>query len=307
VTIVDAAEFDALYRRLQQSSAWGPEDRRGALNTITSEQVLAAKSEVRIGRTTTMASLVEGEVTADNPQPVVHSMTSPGGDHADPDGLSFAADRLAMNVHGNADSHLDALCHVSYRASLYNGVPADTVTESGASELSVEIARDGIVGRGVLLDIPRLRGIRWIEPGEHVTAEDLGNAEEAQQVQVGPGDLLFVHVGHRQRRAALGPWDAASARAGLHPSAMEFVADRRVAVLGSDGNNDTAPSAVDGVDFPVHVLAINALGMHLLDYLQFDDLLPLCEVAGRWSFLCVIAPLRLANGTGSPVNPIAIL
>jgi kynurenine formamidase len=88
---------------------------------------------------------------------------------------------------------------------------------------------------------------------------------------------------------------------------MEFVADRKVALLGSDGNNDTAGRATGPVDFPVHVLAINALGMHLLDYLQFGDLVAACEQAGRWSFLCVIAPLRLHRGTGSPVNPIAIL
>jgi hypothetical protein len=67
-----------------------------------------------------------------------------------------------------------------------------------------------------------------------------------------------------------------------------------------------APSAADGVDFPVHVLAVNALGLHLMDYLQFDQLAPLCEREGRWTFLCAIAPLRL-TGTGSPVNPIAIL
>ena len=78
-------------------------------------------------------------------------------------------------------------------------------------------------------------------------------------------------------------------------------------MLGSDSNNDTAPSAAGGVEFPVHVLAINALGLHLLDYLEFDELVPLCEEAGRWSFFCVIAPLRLPRGTGSPVNPIAVL
>jgi len=88
---------------------------------------------------------------------------------------------------------------------------------------------------------------------------------------------------------------------------MEFVADRKVALLGSDSNNDTAGNAAEQVDFPVHVLAINALGVHLLDYLQFGELTPACEEAGRWSFLCVIAPLRLHAGTGSPVNPIAIL
>ena len=77
--------------------------------------------------------------------------------------------------------------------------------------------------------------------------------------------------------------------------------------LGSDGNNDTAPSTTEGIGFPIHALALNAMGVHLLDYLQFDSLVPLCEAAGRWAFLCVIAPLRLPGGTGSPVNPIAIL
>jgi hypothetical protein len=71
--------------------------------------------------------------------------------------------------------------------------------------------------------------------------------------------------------------------------------------------DDTAPSLAAGVELPVHVLAINALGLHLLDYLQFEDLVPLCEATGRWSFFCVVAPLRLPHGTGSPVNPIAVM
>jgi kynurenine formamidase len=158
----------------------------------------------------------------------------------------------------------------------------------------------------VLLDIPRLRGVPWLEPGDHVTAAELAAAEQAQQVRVGPGDLLFVRVGHRRRRDELGPWEVARSRAGLHPDTAGFLADRQVAALGCDSNSDTAPSVVDGVAFPVHVLTINALGLCLLDYLQFDDLVPVCEAVGRWSFLCVIAPLRLPGGTGSPVNPISI-
>src|SRR5450432_575387 len=245
--VLDTADFGALYQRLQRASAWGAADRRGALNHLTPERVLAARSEVRLGRTVTLAAPVENREALDNPEPSVHQMTSPPGNQADPTGLSFAMDRLAMNVHGDADSHLDALCHVIYRARLYNGVAAATITAAGPSELSVEVARDGIAGRGVLLDIPRLRGVPWLEPGEHVTADDLTAAEEAQHVRVGAGDLLFVRVGHRKRRNELGPWDAAHARAGLHPAALEFVAERRVAVLGSDGNNDTSPSAADGV------------------------------------------------------------
>jgi kynurenine formamidase len=304
---LNAGEFEALYQRLRQASDWGPADRRGALNYITPEQVLAAVGEVRRGRTVSLEAPIESSAAADNPEPAVHEMTGPTGDHADPAGLTFARDRISINVHGNADSHFDALCHVIYRGRLYNDVPADTVGATGAAELSVENVRYGIVGRGVLLDIPRLRGVRWLEPGEHVTADDLERAAEVQQVRVGQGDLLFVRVGHRRRRIELGPWDAAQTRAGLHPTAMEFVADHKIAALGSDSNSDTSPSAVQGVDFPVHVLAVNAMGVYLLDYLQFGDLVPLCEETGLWSFCCVIAPLRLAQGTGSPVNPIAIL
>lgn len=298
--------FRALYDRLRTRNPWGPGDRRGALNYLTPARVLAAMSEVRLGRTVSLETPIVDRVTEDNPDPAHHPMTGTADD-GKPSGLSFARDRVEMNVHGNADSHMDALCHVMYDGRLYNGVPADTVTSKGASELTIEVAADGVVGRGVLLDIPRLRGVPWLEPGDFVTTDDLVAAEQAQQVQVGPGDLLFVRVGHRRRRNELGPWDAASVRAGLHPTAMEFVADRQVAVLGSDGNSDAAGNVADQVDFPIHILAINALGVHLLDYLQFGELIPACEQAARWSFLCVIAPLRLHAGTGSPVNPIAIL
>jgi len=298
-------EFRTLYRRLQALAAGTGS--QGALETITAEKVRAAAAEVRSGRTVTLAAPVETEPGPDNPQPAGHRLTSPPEQDADSCGLHFATDRFSMNVHGDADSHLDALCHVVFDGTLHGGVPAATLTEAGATVLTVEVAKDGIVGRGVLLDIPRLRGVPWLEPGDHVTAADLVGAEEAQGVRVSEGDLLFVRVGHRRRRTETGPWDAAHARAGLHPTAMEFLAERRVAVLGSDSNNDTAPSSTDGVAFPVHVLGVHALGLHLLDYLQFEDLVPLCEQERRWSFMCVVAPLRLPAATGSPVNPIAIL
>ena len=308
---LSAGEFRALYQRLKRASSWGSADRRGALNNISHADIVAAASDVWRGRTVSLGARLESRVTPDNPEPCLHQMTStgradrPAGSAGGP-GLSFAMDRVAMNIHGNADSHIDALCHVLYDGLLYNDVPARAVTATGATELSIDAAGDGIVGRGLLLDIPRTRGVRWLEPGDHVTADDLAAAETTQDVHIGQGDLLFVRVGHRRRRHELGAWDAARARAGLHPAALEFLAERRIGVLGSDGNNDTAASAVEGVGFPVHVLAINAMGLHLLDYLHLEDLLTMCEHLRRWSFLCVIAPLRLPAGTGSPVNPIAI-
>jgi len=227
------SEFRSLYERLRGQLPWGPDDRRGALNYITPAEILAAVAGVTLGRTVSLAAPVEHRPAADNPDPAQHQMKGPLGADAGP-GLAFSMDRIAMNIHGNADSHVDALCHVIFDGTLYNGVAADTVTAAGAAELSIGVA-------------------------------------------------------------------------GLHPDVLRLLAERRIAALGSDGNNDTAPSAVAGVDFPVHVLAVNALGLHLLDYLQFTELRQVCEQIGRWSFLCVIAPLRLPTGTGSPVNPIAIL
>ncbi len=305
------AEFRAVYQRLRRTSAQGAADRRGTLNNISGADLVAAASGVRTGRTVSLAAPIDSRATPDNPAPAVHQMTH-WADDPDAAGLSFATDRLAMNVHGNADSHMDALCHVIFDGELYNGIPAGSVTTAGAAELSIDAAGQGIAGRGLLLDIPRLRSasagssVPWLEPGEHVTADDLLAAESAVSDRIGQGDLLFLRVGHRARRRSLGPWNAAEARAGLHPAAVELLAERQVAVLGSDGNNDTAPSAAEGVDFPVHVLAINAMGLYLLDYLDLDPLAQACEEMGRWSFLSVVAPLRLLAGTGSPVNPIAI-
>jgi kynurenine formamidase len=299
-------EFRSLYERLRGQVPWGPDDRRGALNYITAAEVLAAAAEVRLGRTVSLAAPVEHWVTPDNPDPAQHRMKEPLGADAGP-GLSFSMDSIAMNIHGNADSHIDALCHVIFDGRLYNGVAADTITETGAAELSISAAADGIVGRGVLLDVPRSRGLPWLDPGDHVTGADLLAAERNQGARMGQGDIVLIRVGHRQRRTEQGPWDAAQGRAGLHPTVLPLLAQRQIAALGSDGNNDTAPSTAAGVDFPVHVLAVNALGLHLLDYLQFAELTEACAAAGRWSFLCIIAPLRLPTGTGSPVNPIAIL
>ncbi|MBP2049822.1 kynurenine formamidase [Streptomyces griseochromogenes] len=301
------ADFRSLHRRLRDKAPGGRAG-RGALETITGTQVLAAVREVRSGRAVSLAAPVNTRIAPDDADPAEHRLTAPASGHPRARGLDFARDRFAMNIHGDVDSHLDALCHVIYDGTLHGGLPAaDVLSPDGADALSVDLARDGIVGRGVLLDIPRLHGVPWLEPGSHVTADDLAAAEAEQGLRVGRGDILLVRVGHRLRREELGPWDVSGARAGLHPGAMEFVAEREVSVLGSDGNNDTAPSAVREVGFPVHVLAVHAMGLPLLDYLRFEDLAPVCAREGRWTFLCVIAPLLLPSATGSPVNPLAIL
>jgi kynurenine formamidase len=216
-------------------------------------------------------------------------------------------DRFDLVYHGFTITHIDALCHVGLDGFFYNRVPTESASSSGATHDTIEVAKDGIVGRGVLLDLPRMRGVPWLEPGEHAFRDDLEAAEREQGVTVGAGDILLIRTGHQHRLAVRGPWDTVNAKAGLHPSVALFLSERRIAVLGSDGNSDTAPSTTEGVGFPIHALALNAMGVHLLDYLQLDGLAEACLRAGRWDFFFCAAPLRITGGTGSPLNPIAVL
>jgi kynurenine formamidase len=301
--------LEQFHELFQQVRAWGSggEQGHGGLGQLTPERVVAAAKEVQTGRRVSMSLPLDVEAAPDNPSPPVHHMTGLADVPVGSGSLRFATDYIGMNVHGDAHTHVDALCHVAYDGLLYGGVPSGTLTSAGAGALAVDLAGAGLVGRGVLLDIPLARQAPWLEPGDHVTSEDLQQAELAEGVRVGPGDILCVRVGHCRRRNRMGAWDVANSRAGLHPTAVRFLAERQVAVLGSDGNNDTAPSAVTDVPYPVHVLAVNAMGLHLVDYLYLEELSLRCQELRRWSFFCVIAPLRLTDGTGSPVNPIAVL
>jgi hypothetical protein len=297
---MSAEDFDALYQRLQRTVAWGPADRRGALNHIRPAHILTAASEIRLGRTAPLGAAIETEVTLDNPDPCVHQMTSPAGDEADRSGLSFAMDRVAMNIHGNVDSHIDALCHVIYRALLYNNVPADSITASGASELSINVARSGIVGRGVLLDVPRLSGRSWLEPGEHVSADDLRRAEAAQHLAVGEGDLLCA------RRPSPSPGRTRP----VGCSGCREIPPLRWSSWSNDGWQCRAAATTTlrrawlTVSTPVHVLAVNALGLLPT---TFNFTISCGATSGPLVFSLCDRALRLSRATGSPVNPIAIM
>jgi kynurenine formamidase len=222
----------------------------------------------------------------------------------------MATDFIATPVHGNSQTHLDAPCHVAYRGQLYNGVPGDTVDLAGARALSIMVYTTGIVGRGVLLDIPRLRGLEWLEPGDAVTAEELIAAEDAEGVELGEGDIMVFRTGHHRRRVDLGPWDSSDVgggRAGLDIAAVDLLHDRHVAAFLPDGDGETIPSPVAGVSRPIHALQLSAMGMAACDNLDLEALAKACAQRKRYEFLAVMCPLGISGGTGSPLNPVAIL
>lgn len=301
---VTAAEFRELFDSVSNWGRWGEAGQRGALNHLTPDRIAAAAKLVSSGATITLSQPLETEASIDVPEPADHHMTLLPQSESGP--LRFAKDYVGVDYHNDGHSHIDAFCHVAFDGFLFDGNPVGSVTAEGAHAGTIEILKNGLVGRGVLLDVPRVRDVPWVEPSEHVFREDLEAAERDQGVEVEPGDILLIRTGHTRRLAELGPWDTPHSKAGLHPTVAPFLADRRIAALGSDGNSDTAPSTTEGVSFPIHVLTLNAMGVHLFDYLDFEDLARHCADTRRWEFLFTAAPLRIVGGTGSPINPTAI-
>jgi kynurenine formamidase len=213
---------------------------------------------------------------------------------------------MGVECHGDAHSHIDALNHCVYRERLYNGIPASTVTSSGGARGAITVAATGILSRGVLLDLPRARGVAWIEPCEAISRDEVEQTEHQQGVSLGEGDILLLRTGHYARRLSRGPWDAATQKAALHPLVMPLLHERRIAAAGFDGDGDAIPHGVEGITYPVHCLGINAMGLHFMDRLNLEELAAVCAQELRWEFTCMTAPLRLVGGTGSVVNPLAV-
>jgi kynurenine formamidase len=306
VGTVSAAEFDELYAAVRNWGRWGPADQLGTLNHLTPAEVAHAAALVRDGRTVSLAHDLDVHPAVDNRTPALHYMTQRGDLGSGEPRIN--TDFIGTEFHGKSVTHLDALCHCIYQGTLYNGVdPTESVTSAGSSFGSVLTASAGIVSRGVLIDAARFQDVDWLEPGTALHAADLERALEAAGIGLRRGDIVMVRTGARRRRDELGAWDPTDFSAGLHPDAMAWLYDHDVAALGSDGDSDARPSPVEGVDSPIHVLALTAMGMPLLDNMNLEDIARACADLHRWEFCCLLAPLRLPGGTGSPVNPIAVL
>jgi kynurenine formamidase len=307
---VSAEWLDRVFHETRNWGRWGGDDERGALNFITPAKRAAAAALVRDGVALSCARDLAVQPSPENPRPAQHHMLV-AGDAAESlvPGIGATGDYIGVAFHGMATSHIDALCHVAVDGRLYNGFDLAEVKSTGAQRVNIEVARDGIVSRGVLLDVPRLRGVPWLEPAEAIGPDELSRAEEAAGLRVSEGDILLVSTGRDARRRKHGPWDPnTGGLAGLDPRCLPWLDERSVAVLGCDGVSDPLPATgIPGWPLPIHQCCLVGMGVHLLDNLALDALAAACAERSRWEFLFVVAPLRIPGGTGSPVNPIAVL
>jgi kynurenine formamidase len=280
---------------------WGKQDELGTLNLITPAKRKMAARLVKEGVAVSLAHDAEKTVAPDNPRPFVHKMLATG---ATPNVTSHG-DEFTIAHHGLAHTHLDALCHFFYQGRFYNGFPREGVTEKGAEHLSVLQAKSGIFTRGVLIDIPVLKGVPYLEPGAAIYPEDLDAWEKKAHLRVQPGDVVLVRTGRWARRSEKGAWPPAQL-AGLHASCVRWLKAKDIAVLGSDAASDVRPSGIEGFAQPVHTLALVTLGTPILDNCDLEEVGKAAQQRNRWEFLLTAAPLAVPGATGSALNPTAI-
>ena len=300
------------FEKLSNWGRWGPDDELGTPNLITPEVTRRALATVQEGVTVSLAREIMWEGALDVPSPPVHYMIESGEGWASGEKVSArpnqaAIDYIGMVFHGVAVTHVDSLAHFFWKGKTYNGKPAHLVSTSlGATVCSVVAAKQGFISRGVLIDVPLVRGIDWLERGEGVSPEDILAAEERFGFKVREGDILLIRTGQLRRRNVEGPVDRSAGSTACQAACLPLFHERGIAVMGSDTGNDVSPAQYAQVPQPIHQVGITAMGLWILDNADLEALAEACASRGRYEFMVSIGPLPLHNTTGSPVNPIAV-
>jgi kynurenine formamidase len=301
-TPVDAVR---LIDELSNWGRWGADDELGTFNFVDDATRAAAAALVTDGG----AVSCSWEMT-DIQRFMKRSAEPLANPRRDPHAPRWhsTVDWVGFQFHGLLMTHLDALSHVFWDGLAYNGVRPEQVNgELGAQALAVTASPVGLVTRGVLLDLPAILGVAWLEPGTAVGPDLLDAAEQAAGLRIRRGDALLIRVGHGAIRRARGVEPILHGpSSGLSAACLPWLAEREVALVASDATNDVTPLVDDPVQLPVHVIGLRAMGLWLIDNAQLEDLSAACARRGRYEFLWTTAPLRLARATGSPVNPIAV-
>ena len=303
---LDQSDIERMMEELSNWGRWGADDQLGAANLITPAKRFEAIATVTEGITVSLEHQLLTETALDVPSPFQRRVLAVPDPTTEPAFRGGVSDNYNISYHGYSHSHVDSLCHILYKGKMYNGKDQDTITETGCTTNSIANLQGGIVTRGVLIDIPRLKGVDYLEPGTPIYQEDIEAFEEMAGVVVRPGDAVFVRTGRWARRAELGAWDVSQSAAGLHASTMPWFKARDVSFLGGDAASDLVPSQIEGVGLPIHLLTIVAMGVDLFDNQDLEAVAETAARLNRWEFMVIAAPLAVEGGTGSPVNVLAI-
>ncbi len=300
----------AIARKVSNWGRWGPDDERGTMNFITPEVVRGAAACVRRGQVFSLGL----PLGADGPQMgsggrfnPIHLMSAIGGAVGqDPEGFRYADDVVIMPL--QCATQWDSLAHVYYAGALYNGHPAASITVLGAARNGIDKLGPGVVSRGVLLDVARLKGVERLAPGQVIGPEDLHAAERAAGLRVGTGDVLLVRTGHLAVFRADGDREGYVRRSpGLGIACVEWLHAREVAAVATDTYAvEVIPFEDPALPLPVHLLCIRDMGLTLGEMFDLDELAADCAGDGVWEFLFTAPPLRVTGGVGSPLNPLAV-
>ncbi len=310
------ALVDELCLRYRNWSRWGVDDQRGTLNFITPDALIHAATMVRSGRVVSCGLPFDssgpqsgGFGGRTNP---VHFMLQDGGDIAlgAQDHLAvlrYTDDAVSMPL--QCGTQWDALAHIFYRGQMYNGHGLDKVTSAGATINSIVGIADGVVGRGILLDIPRYRGVDWLEAGQSIDDLELAQCAQLQGVEVRSGDIVLIRTGQIAQVRALGSWgeyDSGPAP-GLGVAAAHWFASNEIAALATDTwGAEVLPNDTPGVFQPLHMILLVNAGMTVGEIFDLEALATMCEEEGRYEFFFSAPPLPITGAVGSPVNPLAI-
>lgn len=315
------AEFRELVGQVSNWGRWGADDQRGTTNLIGPEDIAAAREEIRTGQVVSLAIPLgpsgpqTGAFNRFNP---IHLMIRDGSDAMSGAYLKYSGgvdremrgtdDIVIMPL--QAGTHWDGFAHIIHRDVVYNGVPAAAISSAGADRNGIEHLRASLVGRGVLLDIARYRGVDWLEPREVVTCADLDGAAEMAEVEIRKGDIVLVRTGHDEATMSGDtPWQGyvEGPAPGLSFRTAKWFFDREVAAVGIDTFAcEVMPNELEAVMRPFHLLAIVHMGLVIGEVFSLGELARAAAADGRYSFFLSAAPLPFVGAVGSPVNPIAI-
>ena len=298
--LVTAAEYQRWQTALTNWGRWGKDDEMGALNLITPAKRKQAASLVKEGLTVSLASNAATAKTVDAPCPAEWAMVTAS--------QTGATDRIAYPcIHGAGATHIDSFAHIFFDGKMWNGYPVtgNVSRETGAARNSVLNMKDGIVTRAVLYDIPRLKGVPYLDPGTRIYVEDLEAWEKKTGTRVGAGDALLLRWGRWARGKALGPWNTDEGSAGLDNRVIPWLKARDVSVISWETPGYVPQPAGDLPRLALHNFVLSHLGIMLIDRGDFEALAEIASARNRYEFMLTVGPLPIPRGTGSPVNPIA--